>query len=253
MEVHAHTHTPRKKWTHYFWEFLMLFLAVFCGFLAENQREHMIEHRREKQFIRSMVEDVKSDTVLLSSAIGVTKEIRKVNYQFLEELLNSEVARNSYKAFYLWIHSDYIANFLQNDRTIQQLKSSGNMRLIRNKNVSDSIMEYDLQVRWLLEVQEKINHFILQNKQYGFRLFSAGGFAKKVNTDSVGYLLWMGDSIFFRKPVPLLNADPAFINEVYGYRMQFSGYLYDLFLNQQYVYYRGKRLIDFIKKEYQLK
>ena len=30
MEVHAHTHTPRKKWTHYFWEFLMLFLAVFC-------------------------------------------------------------------------------------------------------------------------------------------------------------------------------------------------------------------------------
>ena len=21
MEVHAHAHTPRKKWTHYFWEF----------------------------------------------------------------------------------------------------------------------------------------------------------------------------------------------------------------------------------------
>ena len=34
MEVHAHTHTARKKWTHYFWEFLMLFLAVFCGFLG---------------------------------------------------------------------------------------------------------------------------------------------------------------------------------------------------------------------------
>ena len=28
MEVPAHTHTARKKWTHYFWEFLMLFLAV---------------------------------------------------------------------------------------------------------------------------------------------------------------------------------------------------------------------------------
>ena len=35
MEVHAHSHTPQKeKWTHYFWEFLMLFLAVFCGFLC---------------------------------------------------------------------------------------------------------------------------------------------------------------------------------------------------------------------------
>ena len=46
MEVHHHSspapggsHTPRKKWTHYFWEFLMLFLAVFCGFLAEYQLE----------------------------------------------------------------------------------------------------------------------------------------------------------------------------------------------------------------------
>jgi hypothetical protein len=35
MKVHAHTHTPRKNarltaraGTHYFWEFLMLFLGV---------------------------------------------------------------------------------------------------------------------------------------------------------------------------------------------------------------------------------
>ena len=49
MEVHAHTHTPRKKWTHYFWEFLMLFLAVFAGFLAEYQLEHKIEKDRARQ------------------------------------------------------------------------------------------------------------------------------------------------------------------------------------------------------------
>ena len=62
MEVHAHTHTPpasggtgRKKWTHYLWEFLMLFLAVFAGFLAENQREHFVEHQREKQFVRALM------------------------------------------------------------------------------------------------------------------------------------------------------------------------------------------------------
>jgi len=51
MEVHAHTQTARKKWTHYFWEFLMLFLAVFCGFLAEYKLEHIIEHQREEQYI----------------------------------------------------------------------------------------------------------------------------------------------------------------------------------------------------------
>ena len=47
MEVHRHAHTDRKKWAHYLWEFLMLFLAVFCGFLAENQREMM----KRKQLI----------------------------------------------------------------------------------------------------------------------------------------------------------------------------------------------------------
>src|SRR5258705_9746533 len=53
MEVHAHTHTPRKKWTHYFCEFLMLFFAVFCRFLAENIREHRIEMKRGNEYLES--------------------------------------------------------------------------------------------------------------------------------------------------------------------------------------------------------
>src|SRR5512138_2043756 len=69
MEVHAHTHTKRKKWTHYLWEFLMLFLAVFAGFLAENQREHYVEHKREKQYMRSMVSDLAADTATINRAI----------------------------------------------------------------------------------------------------------------------------------------------------------------------------------------
>lgn len=37
MEVHHHAQDPatphhKKKWESYFWEFLMLFLAVICGF-----------------------------------------------------------------------------------------------------------------------------------------------------------------------------------------------------------------------------
>ena len=73
MEVHAHSHTERKKWTHYFWEFLMLFLAVFCGFLAENQREHMVEHQREKQYMNSLITDLKGDTALIRSVISFTE------------------------------------------------------------------------------------------------------------------------------------------------------------------------------------
>ena len=70
MEVHHHGHVHhQKKWKEYLFQFLMLFLAVFCGFLAENQREHFIEHQREKKFIRSLIRDLKADTARLQTYI----------------------------------------------------------------------------------------------------------------------------------------------------------------------------------------
>jgi hypothetical protein len=64
MEVHHHAHTSdpglhrgRKKWTHYFWEFFMLFMAVTLGFFVENQREHYVGYIREKQYMSAAGKD----------------------------------------------------------------------------------------------------------------------------------------------------------------------------------------------------
>src|SRR6186997_1031376 len=90
MEVHHHTHTERppagragKKFTHYLWEFLMLFLAVFAGFLAENLREHIVEHRGAVQFARSSVVDLKADTAALKMAISYgDKKVKAIDSFF---------------------------------------------------------------------------------------------------------------------------------------------------------------------------
>ena len=74
MEVHHHTHHP-KRWKEYFWEFFMLFLAVFCGFLAELQLEHYIENQREKQFMVTLIEDLKSDSVVLAECEQVWAKV----------------------------------------------------------------------------------------------------------------------------------------------------------------------------------
>jgi heme/copper-type cytochrome/quinol oxidase subunit 3 len=73
MEVHHHAHNPaephhKKNWKSYFWEFIMLFLAVFCGFLAEYQLEHKIEKDRELQFIKSLTTDLQDDITSLNTA-----------------------------------------------------------------------------------------------------------------------------------------------------------------------------------------
>src|SRR5258705_7027170 len=101
MEVHAHTHTPRKKWTHYLWEFLMLFLAVTLGFFVENQREHYIEHQREKQFIWSLFNDIKADTANLTRIINArTKKEHALDS--LSYLMNSDSSKDFTREIYFY-------------------------------------------------------------------------------------------------------------------------------------------------------
>jgi hypothetical protein len=69
-----HTPTPKEKMDSLFLGVLMLFLAVFCGFLAENFREHKIEKERELQFIRTLKEDLAEDTIVLSESSEGLKE-----------------------------------------------------------------------------------------------------------------------------------------------------------------------------------
>ena len=68
MEVNSHTHTARKKWTHYFWEFLMLFVAVFCGFMGENYREHYIDRRAIKH-AKNLNDELFADSITMAQTI----------------------------------------------------------------------------------------------------------------------------------------------------------------------------------------
>ena len=63
MEIHHHPHSHHKKrWKEYLFEFLMLFLAVTSGFFVENQREHYVEGKREKEYAKSLYDDLRTDT-----------------------------------------------------------------------------------------------------------------------------------------------------------------------------------------------
>ncbi len=128
----------------------MLFLAVFCGFLAENQREHFVEHQRELQYMQSMIEDLKSDTLQMASVIEAKKERNKM-IDSLVFLLGPPVNKEHLNDIYFYARNvSPPLNFFPNDRTIQQLKSSGALRLIRKQSVSDGIMNYDRQMRFQL-------------------------------------------------------------------------------------------------------
>jgi hypothetical protein len=143
MEVHAHTHTERKKWTHYFWEFLMLFLAVFCGFLAENQREHFVEAHRAKEYAKSLLSDMRLDTGELRRGVNVTN----LTISAVDSIVSNskKITNNNTVPAAVYYYSRFISYSFRIDwsrSTIDQLIQSGNLRYFRNKELVSLINSY---------------------------------------------------------------------------------------------------------------
>ena len=162
MEVHTHTHTPRKKWPHYFWEFLMLFLAVFCGFLAEYQLEHKIEKDREKKFIKSMLDDLKRDTlnfrVRLNQSLLGLRSCDTVMNLLQPEIKKDQTASMYYHARLISMKSPPSETF---DRTYSQMKSSGNLRLLPGK-IADSVTSYYFTIANLSFQNDYIHDLVIE-------------------------------------------------------------------------------------------
>ena len=225
MEVHHHSHPGKKKWTEYFWEFLMLFLAVTLGFFVENQREHFIEHRREKQYVKSYLEDVKTDIRQLDSLLN-NRKIRKKMIDTLTFLLDMPDPDQYGNQIYFNSRPLTVGqHFLNNDRTIQQLKNGGNLRLIRKQEVSDAMMDYDQQVRWIAVVNKREEEFLLEYIKLIEEMFDAREF-NKMATSIFGFKMPEGNPHLLKKDkqsiqrminkLHFLNSVNSFTVMIYG-------------------------------------
>ena len=145
METHAHHihNAPGKGWKHYFFEFLMLFLAVFCGFLAENYREHKIEKERENIYMQNLYEDLKSDMTIYSDYFTESK-IFFEKIDSLVTMMNNPTRNLEMNKIYFASRTASLLTFslFPNERTFEQMKAAGNLRLITNRQVADSVSSY---------------------------------------------------------------------------------------------------------------
>lgn len=204
MEVHHHSHTARKKWNHYVWEFLMLFLAVFCGFLAENQREHYIEHQREKQYVRSFIEDLKSDTAELKKGLaGAAKSARYCDtlLRFLQPYIKGD--RIPTKVTNLNQYAVPRLLLIFTDRTSSQLKNAGAMRLIRNKEVADGLVDYWKQIEETKNNLDRYLDYRERQRELTFKLVmipEVTMYSREIPLDSIS-------------DVPIINKDQALWSE----------------------------------------
>src|SRR5689334_16948831 len=245
MEVHHHPHPHEKKnWKSYFWEFLMLFLAVFCGFLAENFREHQVEKAKERQYIRSFIEDVKLDILSLK----LTSAVRKRYINYYDSLVYLLKENDTTRLNDIYYYARFLARmdeFKYHDRTIQQLKSSGGLRLIRNKIAADSITVYDNEVvKEILNQQERENKVRLDVYNNIGEVFNA--YVWNDMTDSLGTI------IRHKRDPPLLAAGSKELNEFIMKVIYIkTSYRLTLILIQNTIT-TGENLVALLNEEYHL-
>jgi hypothetical protein len=163
MEVHHHPDLKHKKkrWAEYFLEFLMIFLAVTLGFLAENLREHISEKERAEVFAQSLIADFKADTSSLHQLIFYTEEkMRRIDS--LDKNLSATRSRTNDSLLYNTIL--YIISTFQFDNingTYEQIKNSGSMRFFKQATVNN-LNRYDAAADKLKLMEDWENKFLYE-------------------------------------------------------------------------------------------
>ena len=141
MEVHHHPHVEKKSLKEYFREFLMIFLAVTLGFIAENIREDIVNREKEKHYIENIIADLKMDTANVTLSIHMQNlllkkmdEVLKIPVEKLDDLSMQDTLYQNLVPFYAssWI-------FVQKNNTVTQLKNAGGFNVFTNQKAVDSI------------------------------------------------------------------------------------------------------------------
>ncbi|MFZ1533025.1 MAG: hypothetical protein WAT14_02600 [Chitinophagaceae bacterium] len=227
MEVHHHSHNShgKKNWKSYFWEFLMLFLAVFCGFLAEYQLEHKIEKERARKYMYDMVENLKYDTIRYNRNL-VNNETIGMQLDSFRAAISVAIKGqiNGNRLYELWLKCSSFNSVVFNRTAITQLKNSGSFRLIKNNVLSSSISDYyERKITACEEQEEK-----LRKANERLSISSAGFFYyepfDQLLTKETTFKELTPDSIIKRNsqifssdpPLTLLNTNPADLKLLYN-------------------------------------
>lgn len=161
----------KRNWSSYIKEFFMLFLAVFCGFLAENYRESLSVQKIEKEYILSLIEDLKTDTTNLKDYISFRKEKSILMDSLAEMMLSKERNLMGNQIYFLARQVFNDQPFFYSDGTIQQLKNAGNLRLLRKRNIVNALLNYEKKVMVLAEWDENDNRTKTTFREMGGRVF----------------------------------------------------------------------------------
>src|SRR5579885_547916 len=164
MEIHHHPHVEKKGFKEYFFEFIMIFLAVSLGFFAESLREHLADKKKETQIIFALKKDLEKDTVRLHHLINIYiptyhswidsshDEIDSLPLKGNEQRITKALFNSTYWEIYT---PPAIAQSI--------LKDPSTFNLIKNEQVKTAILNYNANINDYIRYSEflaGLQHYI---------------------------------------------------------------------------------------------
>jgi len=211
----------------------MLFLAVSAGFLVENQREHYVEHQRAKIYANNLYNELMKDTIQLNDLSQNLKFVSNKLDTFCL-LVKGEYKQNLTNGM-LYYYSSFVTNveyFSSNNTTIEQLKSSGNLRIMGNK-LAYKISEYDRETHQLEKEYSLSKTEFSKMEDLHFKIFDLYLSEKMLG----GPIIKPRDSVFRLTDLPIKN-DPELMKEYTGW-LKFESGIYN---------YQSNRYLGPLKK-----
>ena len=158
IEVHHHPKVEKKKVKEYLMEGLFIFIAVSLGFIADNIREHFSNKEIEKRNMELIADNLRGDIENIKKNIRYNEEKVKI----LDTLISYKGIKNvdslySQRFSYLVTKSIYNPTFFSNTAAIDQMKFSGSLRLVKNKEILSGIYKYESMNEHIATNREGIN------------------------------------------------------------------------------------------------
>lgn len=242
ISAESNPHSGKKKFRDYLSEGLMIFVAVVLGFLAENVRESVGNHEKEKEYIKSYLGNLVEDSSRLDEAIrnNSQKIVYLDSLMFLATKDFSTPANrvNLYRYFY---YAGLYWEFMNNDATFLQLTNSGGLRIIKKDHVADSIAEYAAALKIIYAVQEVYVQSIASTMDVGQQIFD---FSVLCDTS------YYKNQQFANRFIPLISDDhqkmKILFNKIFFQRQTSQSYVNNL-TNLKFIL---SGLIQYLKNEY---
>ena len=227
------TKSRLKHFSHYIFEFVMMFLAITLGFFVENQREKLSSVAEERQVMNMLKEDLKFDIERIDEIIQLRKD-RITKNDSLIQLLNSPDHDKHMEKIYTYALSANSRGTLFYVSSSMQFLSEEGFYKISSSDVSDKTRKYFVYTRNVISSQDGGQTIAIQLTQQVRRLLNAKG---RVTENG-------------KQNLKLFTEDLALINEFINTIMHFNGNSQAQIKHLEVLRSQAVQLIESIDREY---